>query len=215
VPQENLADRPKPAKTVVVGLLGGVASGKSSVGRILAGADGVLIDADALAHEALASPEVATQVAETFGPETLGSDGLPDREALGRLVFQDPERRRMLESWIHPRVRANIRSRLDEALQAQVPVVVIDVPLLLESTAPFAQACGALVFVDAPPGDRDRRAIRNRNWATGEVARRERTQLSLDEKRRRADHVVVNAGTPEELVLAVQALRAELLNADG
>lgn len=208
---------PAPRGTLVVGLLGGIASGKSTVGRALAGPDGVLIEADALAHAVLASDEVTARVAETFGPGALGPDGRPDRAALARLVFSDPERRRLLEGWIHPRVRATIRARLAEARQRGVPLVVLDVPLLLEADLKNTEAdravpeCDVLVFVDAPLADRDRRAVRDRGWPPGDVSRRERAQLSTDAKRARADHVLVNADSVEHLVRAAAALRAELL----
>ncbi|QDU68636.1 dephospho-CoA kinase [Engelhardtia mirabilis] len=205
-----------PAATLVVGVLGGIASGKSLVATTLAGPMGVVIDADTLAHEVLASPEVSGLVAQAFGSWALGPDGSPDRAALARIVFSDPDRRRLLEGWIHPRVRANIRARLAEARLGGVPVAVLDVPLLLEHDDGhgLARECDALVFVDAALEDRDLRAVRDRGWPPGDVARRERAQLPLDRKRDRADHVLSNDGSREDLARAAAGLRAELLAAD-
>lgn len=211
-PAPSSAPESRPA-TLVLAVLGGIASGKSAAAGALAGADGTVVAADALAHEVLAQDEVAALVGEHFGPEALGPDGRPDRATLARVVFADPERRRILEGWIHPRVRATIRARLDEARLRGVPVVVLDVPLLLEndSESRLASECDALVFVDAPAAERDRRAVRDRGWSPGDVARRERAQLPLEAKRARADHVLANDGTTEALLGAAEALRAELL----
>ena len=204
-----------PPATLVLGVLGGVGSGKSSVARLLAGPDGTVIDADRLAHEALASPEVSARVREAFGEEVLGEDGTPSRPLLARRVFAGPagaEARRRLERWIHPLVRARILERLDEARASGSPVIVLDVPLLLENDPEHGLAgrCDALVFVDVEPALRDERAERTRGWSPGEVARRESAQLDLDEKRRRADHVIPNNGTPDELEQAVSELLDEL-----
>lgn len=206
------APRPRP---LVLGVLGGIASGKSAAARLLAGEGGVVLCADEIAHEVLASPEVAARVAERFGPALLGPDGRPDRAALGRLAF-DPvrgaETRRALERWTHPLVRARIMERLSRARSAGVPRVVLDVPLLLENDAEhgLARECDALIFVDADREVRDRRAQRERGWPSGEVARRESAQLELDAKKRRADRVLPNNQGLTELEAAVRGLLAEL-----
>ena len=201
--------------TLVLGVLGGIASGKSEVARLLAGERGLVLSADALAREALDSPEGVALVRERFGPAAIGADGRPDRAALARLAF-DPalgrEVRAALESWTHPRVRARILARLSEARAAGVPRVVLDVPLLLENDAEhgLARLCDVLVFVDTDAGARDRRAQRERGWPSGEVARREAAQLPLDEKRRRAHHVIRNNQGLAELESAVRAVLEEL-----
>ena len=204
-----IADSPLPRPTVVLGVLGGIASGKSRVARILAGESGRVIDADELAEEVLGLPEIVGRIRERFGEGCLDPEGRPDRKALAALVF-DPktgdEARRALEGWTHPLVRARILERLREARAAGIPCVVLDVPLLLENDARhgLVKQCDALVFVDADLPARDRRASHARGWPPGEVARREATQLELDEKRKRADVVVPNNGSPEELARAVE-----------
>ena len=199
----------------VVGILGGIASGKSTASEALADDPRWIVSADRIAQEVLDSPAVVAQVAETFGAEVLGPDGRPDRAALAARVFDDPEARARLESWIHPRVRATIRARLEEAAAAQAALVVLDVPLLLEHAEQHGllAACDALVFVDTPDATRDARARETRGWPAGEVARRERAQLPLSEKRRRADHVLPNDGTRNQLTQAAAALRVRLLDA--
>ena len=208
---ESQAER---RQALVLGLVGGIASGKSTVARLLAGPEGVVIDADALAHEVLDSPGVVRRVRERFGSELIGADGKPDRTALAARVFApgaDPALREELADWIHPAVRARILELLSEALEAKVARVVLDVPLLLESAQALLPRCDAVIFVDTRLEDRDRRARESRGWASGEVARRESSQLSLEEKRRRADHVIPNHGSLEELERAV----AEVLSVLG
>jgi dephospho-CoA kinase len=194
----------------VLGVLGGIASGKSRVAALLAGPDGVVIDADRLAHEALALPEVRQQVVARVGAQVLDPSGAVDRAALGRAVFDSPELRRELEGWIHPRVRRGIASRLDRARADGVPTVVLDVPLLFENDAQhgLVAACDLLVFVEAPDQLRDERARARRGWEAGEVARREAAQLPLAEKRARADHVIVN----DDDLAALEAAVADLLD---
>jgi dephospho-CoA kinase len=193
-------------RTLVLGLLGGIASGKSEVARLLAGPDGVVLDADRLAHAVLASDAVTARVRARFGPAALGPDGRPDRAALARLVFGDPEALKALEDFTHPPVRAMIRARLEEARQAGVPRVVLDVPLLLEhdERSQLAGLCDALVFVDSDDGERARRAAA-RGWAPGELSRREAVQLPLSEKRARADLVIENRGSLSDLEAEVDA----------
>ncbi|MEM7310374.1 MAG: dephospho-CoA kinase [Planctomycetota bacterium] len=197
---------------MVLGILGGIASGKSFAARLLAGSDGLVLDADALAHEVLASDEVTALVAERFGPGALGADGRPDRAALARIVFADPEARRALEGWTHPRVRAMILARLEAARAADLPRVVLDVPLLLENDEQhgFVGLCDALIFVDADEEERERRAAQKRGWPPGELARRQAAQLPLPMKKQRADHVLANEGTAQELEDAVRGLLARL-----
>lgn len=210
-PAPATAPRERPA-TVVLGVLGGIASGKSYVARRLAGPAGVVVSADELAHQALAAPEVRSEVVRAFGGEVLGPDGAVDRRALAAVVFRDAAARRRLEGWIHPWVRARISRALEEARAEGRPRVVLDVPLLLEHDAQhgLARACDHLVFVEVDAAERERRAQATRGWEPGELARREAAQLPLDEKRRRADVVVPNDGTLRELDAAIDAALAEL-----
>ncbi|MEZ5976913.1 MAG: dephospho-CoA kinase [Planctomycetota bacterium] len=210
-------DRPPAGRSadrgpLVVGVTGGIASGKSVVARELAGEDGVLVDADREAHAVLASPEVAELVRARFGGDALDADGRPLRGVLAERVFSDPEARAELESWIHPRVRDRIHAALAHAGSA--PVVVLDVPLLLENDDAhgLARACDVLVHVDAPLVEREARAQRDRGWPPGEVARRERTQIAQDEKRSRADVVLANDGDLSDLREAARRLRRRLLD---
>jgi dephospho-CoA kinase len=198
--------------TRVWAVLGGIASGKSALARMLAGPDGVVIDADELVSELYSDPRFCERVAAAFGAEVLSESRRIDRAALARRVFADPQARRTLESWIHPPVREAIRARLDAARRRGAGRVVLDVPLLLEHEAEhrLPDECDALIFVDAPLVERDARAVRSRGWSPGEVARREAQQLPLAIKRARAQHVIVNDGTPAQLELEVRKLLRDL-----
>ena len=193
--------------TVVFGVIGGIASGKSAVSAALAGPEGVVLEADRFAHEALGSEEVTALVRERFGEAVLGPDGTPDRTALGEVVFTDPGARKALEGWIHGTVRARLRAELERAARRGAPRVVLDVPLLLENAAEHGLdgLCDHVVFVDAPLEERDRRAVRDRGWKPGEVARREAAQMPLATKRERADIVIVNDADREALAERVRA----------
>lgn len=196
-----------------IGILGGIASGKSAAARRLAGESGVVIDADHHARAALNSPEVVRELISAFGEGVLDTNGAPDRTAIAKLVFADPDAKRRLESWIHPAVRARMRAELDDARAAGRGPIVLDVPLLLENDAHhgLVRECDFLVYVDSDAASRDARAVANRGWQPGEVARREDTQLPQDAKRARARYVIDNRGELSELESAVEAI----LTAEG
>lgn len=208
-PVTDSSSRPR---SRVIGVLGGIASGKSQVARLLAGPEGVVIDADQLAREVLDTSEVRAEIAAAFGSGMLAPDGAIDRAALAARVFGSEADRARLESFTHPRIRARIRAALEAARARAVPRIALDVPLLLENDSQhhLVDECDVLVFVDSDPKDRDARAISARGWKPGEVARREAAQLPLHEKRARADWVVANDGDLAQLTRAVERARQAL-----
>lgn len=199
-----------PSSTTVYGVLGGIASGKSAVARALAGPEGVVLDADRMAHEVLASEEGRARVLARWGAGVLGPEGRPDRARIGERVFGRPAELAWLEGWIHPAVRVRMHAELEAARAAGVPRVALDVPLLLENDAGhgLVARCDVLVFVDAPEALREERVRRARGWAAGELCRREALQLPLETKRARAHHVIQNQGDLAELSAAVARLLA-------
>jgi dephospho-CoA kinase len=196
----------------VVGVFGGIASGKSAVARMLAGKDGVVIDADRIAREILETPGVRFELLTAFGGRVFDLDGKPDRGVIARTVFANPGARAKLEAFTHPPIRAKIRAELQAARKAGVPVIVLDVPLLLENDAGHGllAECDETVFVDATDELREARASASRGWRPGEVARREAAQMPLSTKRARAGMVVENRGSLSELEASVEKLAAEL-----
>jgi len=190
------------AKPVIVGLLGGIASGKSAVADLLARRGARRIDADGIAHEVLSSPDIVPRIVELLGTEALDADGRPDRREIGKAVFGDPGKLRALEALVHPRVRERIRKEIGAA--ADAPVVVVDAPLLLEGG--LAEIADVLVFVVAPTQARIDRARAQRGWDAGELSRREALQAPLEEKEARARLTIVNDGTLEDLDRRVETL---------
>ncbi len=195
---------PPPSQTLkrpwIVAVVGGVASGKSLVRQILAEWGAVAIDADQIAHEVLDEAGIADQIARAVGRAVMGPDGTVDRSTLARLVFGDsPEarsRRRQLEAIIHPRVRDRIRQELARATQEDAPVVVLDVPLLLE--VGWRDLADEVLFVEAPEEVRRRRATL-RGWSDAEWRQREGAQWPIERKRAASDVVMDNGGSPADL----------------
>ena len=179
-----------------VGLTGGVASGKSTVSAILSELGAVVIDADLLAREVVApGTEGLAAVVEAFGPDVLGPDGGLDRPRLGALVFADPERRRALESIIHPRVRA--RAAEIEAAAPPDAVVVHDIPLLAETGQ--ASSFDAVVVVDVPVEVQVDRMVRIRGMSEADARARIAAQADRDARLGVATYVVENTGSLEDL----------------
>lgn len=195
-------------KRLVIGLAGGVGAGKSTVAAILAQLGCVVADADALAREALRQPDIRDEIAGWWGRGVLDAAGEIDRKAVARIVFERPEERRRLESLVHPWIR-----RRQQAIFAAAPrearALVIDAPLLFETG--LDRACDAVIFVDAPRAARIARLGATRGWTEAELDRREASQLPLDEKRSRADHVVVNDGDLDGLADRVRRILDELI----
>jgi dephospho-CoA kinase len=193
------APRPEPAPRgpVVVGLAGGIASGKSRVAQAFAKLGWAVVDSDAQVAAQLARPEIAQTLASWWGPGVLDAQGMVDRRAVGKIVFSDPAQRQRLEALLHPLI-ARTRQEVirDAALAtrqsgAAAPRgVVLDAPLLFE--AGLDRECDAVVFVDASHADRLERVRRNRGWDAEELARREAAQWPLDKKRARCRFVVHN-----------------------
>ncbi len=183
-----------PGKALVLGLLGGVASGKSAVARLFQEAGAQVLDADSLAQAVLDLPEIVARVEEELGPGLVGPEGRLDRKALAQKVFRSEKARRFLEGLVHPRVLARIGEELSR-LREGPNLVVLDVPLLLETG--LERECDFLVFVETPEQEREKRA-RLRGWAPGERLRREKTQLPLETKRSKADYILNNSGSLDE-----------------
>ena len=196
----------------IVGLLGGVASGKSLVAAALARLGAGVLDADRAGHEVLRLPEVIDAARKRWGEAVLGPDGQIDRRRLAAVVFsgppQGPEERKFLEKLTHPRIGARLQEEARRLEAAGCRVAVLDAPLLLE--AGWDTLCHRLVFVDAPRPIRLARALA-RGWSEREFAEREGVQESVDSKRKRADVVVDNSGSPEETQAQVERLWASLV----
>ena len=187
---------------VVVGLTGGIGSGKSTVSRMLADLGAVVIDADQLAREVVEPHEPAfALVVERFGAGVVGPDGRLDRPALGAIVFSDPKARTDLEAITHPAIGVRMAERM--AAEAGTDhVVVLDVPLLVESGR---MNTAGVIVVDCPEELAIERLERDRGMDADEIRRRMAAQATRQERLDRADFVIVNDGSLERLREQVEA----------
>jgi dephospho-CoA kinase len=191
----------------VIGLTGGIGGGKSEVAAILAGHGSAVIDADLIGHQLLDDSRVRAAIVARFGDQVLArSDVEPgaaprvDRRALGAIVFADDEALEALEAILHPLMRAEFLSAIDREMRAgpsRARSIVLDAAILQE--AGWDELCDLVVFVDAPREIRMQRAFRQRGWSEETLERREQAQWPCDEKRRRADFVIVNDADVERL----------------
>jgi dephospho-CoA kinase len=187
---------PGASRKPVIGLVGGIGSGKSLVAELLAERGGQVIDADPIAHEALRDPAIKAKVIARFGAEMLGPEGEIVRMKLAGPIFGDESARRDLESWVHPWVGERARELIAAAnLDPAVRFVVIDAPVMLE--AGWNDVADRIIYVHAPRDVRSTR-LAQRGWTPEQMLARERAQLSLTEKVRRADAAVDNGGNPAE-----------------
>lgn len=191
---------------IVLGLTGGIASGKSFVAGLLAERGAVVLDADRHAHAALADPAVVAQLVQRWGEAVLADDGRVRRSEIAARVFGEGEaataERRFLESIVHPWVRQRLNDELAQASSSGAPAAVLDIPLLIE--AGWAERCDAVLFVQTPEPIRRERAA-ERGWDAAELTRREAAQTALSEKRAAAD-ATVPGDDPQAARAAVEAV---------
>ncbi len=202
--------------TCLLGLSGGIGSGKSTVTRILAELGATTIDADAIVHEQQAAGQpMLEEIAKAFGEQVIAPDGSLDRAALGAIVFRDEEARARLGQIVHPPVIAEMMRRAKAAVEAKVPLVVLDIPLLFEGRV-SGRGSGAIMEFDATVCvwvSRDvqiERTMARDGCDRAEAERRIAAQLPIDEKRAMADHVIDNSGSEQETRAQVEALFEEL-----
>lgn len=194
-----------------IGLTGGIAGGKSTVGAMLAELGCVVTDADALVAELYRPGQPGAQaVADLLGPKMLKADGSVDKDELGRAVFADPASRKRLEQVIHPLVGQRYLEVLDAA--GDDAIVVFEVPLLAEGGG--RGRYDAVITVEAPSELRLERAV-ERGLGRAQAEARMAAQATSDERRAVADFVIENAGDLEELRAQVATVLAALQNRTG
>ena len=179
---------------VIIGVTGGLGTGKSTVARMFARRGAVVLDADRIAHQLLVpSQSEGRRVVKAFGRGILTRSGRIDRAKLAAVVFSDPVRRKQLERIMHPGVMRRMWREVSRLRRAgRMPAVVLDVPLLIEVGA--HRKVDVLVVVTAPPAVRRRRMQRQHGWSQEEINARSRAQGKLEAKVALADVVVDNAG---------------------
>jgi dephospho-CoA kinase len=194
----------------LIGLTGGIATGKSTVAAMLAHRGALIVDADALAHEVLLPGAPAfEEVVARFGADVLDEAGALDRAALGAVVFADPALRAELERITHPRINALMQERVVEALDSAAPLVVADIPLLFERQRDAAFEGTMLVYA---PAATQLQRLRDRDGLDDLSAQRRLVaQLPIDDKRGRATWVIDNGGNRESTVAQVDSWWREVV----
>ena len=194
---------------LLVGLTGGIATGKSTVSEILARLGAVLVDADQLAREVVAPGEPAlAEVVREFG-DVLRPDGTLDRKKLAAIVFAEPSRRKRLEAILHPAIRARFDARLDALTREGFEgIVVFDAPVMIESGG-YKNMDRLIVVVTDEVIQRARLVARDADAADGE--RRIASQMPLAEKVKLADYVIDNSGDRAATQARTREVHAALL----
>ncbi|MCE5303329.1 MAG: dephospho-CoA kinase [Planctomycetaceae bacterium] len=196
----------------IIGIVGGVASGKSVVAEHMARLGAAVIDADQLGHEALRLPRVEAAARQRWGETVFGADGRIDRARVAAIVFGEGPKaereRKYLEKLTHPEIARRLWQQA-VAASVRAPLVVLDAALLTETG--WDKWCEKVVFVDAPREMRQLRAAA-RGWEKEDFAAREAAQESLDRKRERADVIIDNSGPLERTQAQVEQLWASLVH---
>ncbi|MFO7959295.1 MAG: dephospho-CoA kinase [Candidatus Brocadiia bacterium] len=206
---DNSSGRPP-----VIGIVGGLAAGKSTVARLLGKRGAVVIDADRLGHGALELPGVKDKLIEEFGAGIVDEEGQIDRANLAEEAFRDPDQADKLNSIVHPPVIRQIVAEIEAATRrGEAPLIALDAALLVEADL-HREQCDALLYVDAPRRLRKRRAM-ERGMSEEQFARRTAVQASPERKKQLSDFTVENTGTIEELDARVGQLWPELCSVES
>ncbi|PHQ78929.1 MAG: dephospho-CoA kinase [Phycisphaera sp.] len=193
---------------VVIGIAGGIGSGKSTVAGFFAEAGCVVYDADKEVTRLYTRPDVLDQVRQWWGEEAV-VDGELDRATIAQIVFEDESQRDRLEGLLFPLLHKRRHEMIEDAADNDVVAVIIDAPLLYE--AALDEECDVVIFVDTPREIRLERLRARSGWDEAELARREKAQLPLDAKHRRSDYVVDGSGSTHEVRGRVHRLLEEII----
>jgi dephospho-CoA kinase len=196
-------------KKPVIGLIGGIGSGKSLVAAEFVRHGGCVVSGDKVGHEALTQPDVRNRIVARFGVGMLDATGAVERKKLGQRVFANPAERQALEEMVFPYIKEKLTQEIARARQdPQIAFVILDAAIMLE--AGWNNACDVLVYIHAPRAVRLTRLAEHRGWSAKEVAARENAQFSLTDKVTRADWAIDNSGSPEETARQVSDLASRL-----
>ncbi len=178
-----------PVTKPIIGLTGGIGSGKTFVAGLFGELGCRVINSDDLVREAYQTQDVKDAVRRRWGTGVFASDGAIDRSAMAHRIFASPDDRKALEAILHPIVAERREQKMkDAAADPDVLAFVWDTPLLLETG--LGGRCDAVVFIDAPKQVREQRVRSTRGWAASERSKREKLQLPLDKKRKMSDYLI-------------------------
>ncbi|MCH2203192.1 MAG: dephospho-CoA kinase [Fuerstiella sp.] len=197
----------------IIGILGGIGSGKSSVIRHVTEFQLQIIDADKVGHDLLQDPDILKQLRETFPTSVFDTTGQVIRSNLAAQVFgESPDHKAalaQLQLIVHPGIRAEIKSQV-QTVPSDIDAIILDAAILLESG--WADECDHLVYIHTPKPTRIQRVISTRNWTVEELAHRELAQLPADLKKQRANFIIDNSGTINEAAHHMTEILRILIN---
>jgi dephospho-CoA kinase len=194
----------------IIGIVGGIGSGKTFVAGMFEQRGCVVIHSDEQVRQVYKDYRVKQTLRKWWGPMVFGPDGEVDRAAVARKVFSKPEELRRLEGLVHPLVdELRQRAMQTHADNAQVVAFVWDTPLLIE--AGLNRHCDAVVYVDAPLELRVQRVRESRGWDQAELESREKSQTALDSKRKISDYVISNTAGPDQVRAQVDQVLSRIL----
>lgn len=204
-------DREKNTRQPIIGILGGIASGKSTVAAEFAKLGCKVIDADRIAHRLLAEPQCKERLVSAFGGEILDKEGRISKSALAKAAFRDSKRAKLLNGILHPPVLARTERLIGRfRRRPDIPAIILDMPLLLE--AGFSRRCDRIVFVDCRRQLRLQRAKKTGLMDEKQLENRENFQISLDRKAAAADNTIDNNSDFSALARQVAAIFTLLRN---
>jgi len=193
----------------IVGLIGGIGSGKSRVADAFARHGGRIVAGDPLGHEALRQPDILARVAGRWGQQVLDQQGQVNRRKLGEIVFAVDTERLELERLVFPFITQRINEEVARVqVDSAAAFVVLDAAVMLE--AGWNKVCDLLVYVDVPRATRLERLRSQRGWTEIEIAQREQAQWPLEQKKALADHVIDNSGSESLMERRVAAIVGQL-----
>ena len=195
---------------IIVGITGGIGSGKSFITGIFKQLGAELIDADKLCHALLNEKIICKQVTDIWPTVLNHTSGKIDRKKLGRIVFENKEVIEQLNEILHPVVISQMKKKLAGIRRKKREVAVIDAALLEESN--LSHMCSVIVFVETGIEQRERRCKESRNWNKEEVSRREIFQLPLETKKKRATFIINNNNSQKETIKQAKKVWNDLNN---
>ncbi len=176
----------------VLGIVGGIGSGKSYVSSLFAKLGAVVIDADRIGHEALVQPAIIEKIRDYWGEVVLTTDQQIDRKKLGAIVFANAHEKTRLEALVHPYIHQAILKQIEQAARnTGIRLVILDAAIMLETG--WKDACEAVIFVEASESVRLQR-VAARGWDAAELKKREASQWPLEKKKALCQHIIPNEG---------------------